>query len=545
MRTTTIVSALCAAASLLPFCTAQVLFEDLKKGPGANWLTYSGDYAAQRHSPLDSINTSNVTSLVPKWTYRVEGARHLETSPLIYDGIMYITNTNEIQALDARTGRRIWSYLDSRSTKDAVNRGAALLGDRVFFVTGDSHLVALDRRTGALLWDKKYAEIKQGYYATLAPLALKDRIIVGVGGGDHGIRGFVAAFSPATGEELWRFWTIPAKGKPGSETWSEFPLQYAGAATWMTGTYDPELNLLYWTTGNPWPDFYGKERRGDNLYTCAVVALDASTGKLKWYFQFTPHDTHDWDAQSMPVLTDIEFQGAKRKLLLHPNRNGFFYVLDRTDGKFLLAKPFIDRLNWATGVDSKGRPIEVPDMDPVPAGKKVCPSVRGASNWMSPSFNPKTGLLYVPTLEQCDIYINTERVPEPAQGFSGGGGKPIPTEPGKFYLRAIDPKTGERRWEYPMTGPATAWAGTVSTTGGLVFFGDDDGHLVALDAATGKHLWHYNMGEKITASPVTFSVDGKQYVSIAATSAIFTFALFEPPAQSQLSTSTSSPVQAR
>jgi alcohol dehydrogenase (cytochrome c) len=515
---------LCATLPL----AAQVRYEDIRKGPAEDWLTYAGDYAGHRYSPLAQINRDNVGSLVPKWAYYVEDAKRLEASPLVFEGIMYVTNSNEVDALDARTGRRIWVYRSEQVERQAVNRGVALLGDRVFFVTSDAHLVALHRITGALLWDTQYADSKKGYHATLAPLALKDRVVVGVSGGDSGMRGFVAAYSAATGEELWRFWTVPSKGEPGSETWGDFALEWGGAATWLSGTFDPQLNLIYWTTGNPWPDFYGGDRRGDNLYSNCVIALDADTGKLKWYFQFTPHDTHDWDAQAWPVLIDMDFQGRKRKVLMHANRNGFFYILDRETGEFLRATPFIDKLDWATGIDAKGRPIEVSNMDPSPSGRKVCPAVRGASNWMSPSYNPGTGLFYVPTLEQCHIYTSSAKEPEPMKHFAGTGGEEIPSEPGQFFLRALDPKTGERKWEYPMTGPATMWAGAVSTAGGLVFFGDDDGHLVALDAATGKHLWHFYMGQRLTASPVTFSVAGKQYVTIAAATTVFTFGLFEP-----------------
>jgi PQQ-dependent dehydrogenase (methanol/ethanol family) len=502
-----------------------VQFDDIRRGPGDNWLTYSGDYAAQRHSPLDQIHRGNVARLAPQWTYHVEQSRRLETTPLVYDGVMYVSNSNQVDALDARTGRRIWRYVDDQSPRQSVNRGVALLGDRVFFTTSDAHLVALDRRTGGVLWHNEYASIDKGFHATLAPLALRDRVIVGVAGGDSGMRGFVAAISAVTGEELWRFWTVPARGEPGSETWSDFPLEYGGGGTWMSGSYDPDLNLVYWTTGNPWPDMIGRIRKGDNLYTCSVLALDADSGKLRWYFQFTPHDTHDWDAQSMPVLADVEVQGRRRKVLMHPNRNGFYYVLDRATGEFLRATPFVDQLNWATGIDAKGRPIEVPGLDPTPAGVRVCPSKRGASNWMSPSYSPQTGLFYVPSLEQCDVYTATPTVPEPMKGMAGGGAERIPSEPGKFYLRALDPKTGMRRWQYAMTGPATAWSGTVSTAGGLVFFGDDDGQLIAVDAENGRQLWHYSTGQWLTASPMTYRVAGRQYVAIAAGTDVFSFAL--------------------
>jgi PQQ-dependent dehydrogenase (methanol/ethanol family) len=522
-----------AAPAILPVAPTGATYDLIRQGEDANWLTYAGDYAAHRHSPLREINSTNVTSLVSAWTYHVEGATHLESTPIVYDGIMYVTNSNELHALDARTGRRIWMYRDEQSKRSDANRGAAILGDSVFFITGDAHLVALNRKTGGALWDREYADTSRGAFATLAPMALKDRVIVGVSGGDTGVRGFVAAFSAATGEELWRFWTVPAKGEPGAETWGELGPEWGGAATWLNGTYDPETNLLYWTTGNPWPDFYGGARHGDNLYSDSLLALDADTGKLKWYFQFTPHDTHDWDAQAWPVLLDSVFEGRPRQLVLHPNRNGFFYVLDRLTGEFLRATPYVDHINWAKGIDAHGRPIENPGMEPSPNGTRVCPSVRGASNWMSPSYNPQTGWLYVPTLEQCDSYTSSAKAPEPMQNFAGTGGEAIPKEPGRFYLRALDPRTGAKRWEYPMTGHGDMWAGTVSTAGGLIFFGDDDGQLVALDAATGKHLWHYSVGQNITASPITFMADGRQYITIVAETDVFTLGLFEPQAGGQ------------
>jgi PQQ-dependent dehydrogenase (methanol/ethanol family) len=503
-------------------------YDLIRQGAGQNWLTYAGDYAARRHSPLTQITSANVASMVSAWVYNVNGATHLEATPLVYDGVMYVTNSNEVHALDARTGRPIWKYKDEQAKRSDVNRGVAILGDRVFFVTSDAHLVALNRKTGGPLWDREYADTGRGAFATLAPMALKDRVIVGVSGGDTGVRGFIAAFSAATGEELWRFWTVPAKDEPAAETWGQLGPEWGGAATWLNGTYDPDLNILYWTTGNPWPDFYGGARRGDNLYSDSIVALDAETGRLKWYFQFTPHDTHDWDAQAWPVLLDSVYEGRPRKLLLHANRNGYFYVLDRVTGQFLRATPYVERLNWAKGIDAKGRPIENPAMEPSPNGTRVCPSVRGASNWMSPSYNPATGLLYVPTLEQCDVYTSSAKTPEPMKNFAGTGGESISKEPGKFYLRALDPRNGDMRWEYPMTGHGDMWAGTVSTAGGVVFFGDDDGQLVAVDAATGRHLWHYYLGQTLTASPITFMADGIQYVTIAAATSVFTFRLFAP-----------------
>jgi alcohol dehydrogenase (cytochrome c) len=507
---------------------AEVRYEDLLRGMGADWPTYAGDYSGQRHSPLRQITVANAGNLAAKWVYRVPRANRLECVPLVHEGVMYVTNSNQVHALDARTGRPIWVYRDEQVKRRDVNRGVGLLGDRVYFVTSDAHLVALDRRTGGLAWSKQYADTAKGYFGTVAPFAVKDKIVVGVAGGDSGMRGFVAAMDARTGNEVWRRYTIPARGEPGSESWQDQTIDWGGGGTWLSGTYDPALNLLYWTTGNPWPDFYGGDRKGDNLYSDSLIALDADTGKMKWYFQFTPHDVWDWDAQAWPVLLDLPWEGRARKLVVHANRNGFFYVLDRTTGEFLRATPYVDKLDWAKGVDAKGRPIVVPEKVPTPAGVVACPSVRGASNWMSPSFSPATGWLYVPTLEQCDIYTASAKKPEPMKGFAGTGAETVPKDPGKFYLRALDPKTGKRVWEYPMTGKGDMWAGTVSTAGGVVFFGDDDGHLVAVDARQGRHLWHFNTGQTLTASPITYEVAGRQYVAIAAGTDVMAFGLFEP-----------------
>ncbi|MBV8819793.1 MAG: PQQ-binding-like beta-propeller repeat protein [Acidobacteriaceae bacterium] len=518
-----LVAAMCGASA----AHAQVTFEDILKGPGANWLTYAGDYQARRNSSLTQITPQNVASLTPKWVYHMPKADGLRTSPIVYDGVMYVTNSNEIRALDARSGRLIWAFKEERAKKQAVNRGAAILGDRVFFVTSDIYLVALDRRTGALLWEKKYGDIEEGMFASAAPLAVKDRLIVGVAGGDTGMRGYITALAAADGHELWKTNTIPSKGEPGSESWGNYR-EYGGGATWLSGTYDAELNTLYWATGNAWPDFYGGDRTGDNLYTCSLLALDADTGKMKWYFQFTPHDTHDWDAQAWPVLLDISFHGKPRKVVVHANRNGFLYVLDRVTGEYLQATRLVEKLDWASGIDAKGRPVLVPDKDPSPGGTRACPGVRGATNWMSPSYNAAIGLLYVVTLEECDVYTSSAKEPEPKKNFAGGGAGPKPSEPGQFFLRAYEPATGQKKWEYPMTGPGESWSGTVSTAGGVVFFGDDDGNLVAVDGRTGNHLWHFYMGEGLTASPISYAVNGKQYVAIASATAIFSFGLFDP-----------------
>jgi alcohol dehydrogenase (cytochrome c) len=517
-RTLLITSLLCVCAS------AQVRYEDIAKGPGENWLTYAGSYQGWRYSPLKKITVENAGSLTPNWVYHVPNAKGLRTSPLVYKGVMYVTNSNSVYAIDARSGRLIWQYLDTRAKGQGVNRGAAILGDRVYFTSNDNYLTALDRQTGVVIFSKNFADASKGISSTSAPLIVKDKVIVGSAGGDSGMRGFVAALSADTGDEIWRTYTVPAKGEPGSETWGGF-VEWGGGATWLSGTFDPETNTLYWTTGNPWPDFAGKPRKGDNLYTCSLVALDLETGKWKWHFQFTPHDTHDWDAQSWPVLIDMEFRGKMRKVVLHANRNGFFYVLDRTTGEFLRATQLIDKVTWASGIDDKGLPITLPGKDPTPEGNWVCPSVKGATNWMGQSYHPGTGLLYVLTLEQCGMFNSSSQEPVPMKNFSGGGAT---EDGGQVILRAIDPKTAKRAWEYPMTGGGRMWTGTVSTAGGVLFSGDDDGHLLALDAKTGKHLWHFNMGELLTASPITYEVDGKQYVAIASATAIFSFGLFEP-----------------
>ena len=507
---------------------AQLAYEQILEGSAENWVTYGGDYASVRHSPLDQITTENVHRLVPKWVRHIPGANRLETTPLVYDGVMYATDSNAVYALDARTGKPIWEYQAKVRGRMAQNRGVAMLGERVYLITSDCRLIALNRITGALHFDVEFADPDKGFWSSLAPMAIKDRIIVGVAGGGTGQRGFLAAIHADSGEELWRTWTVPAEGEPGSETWGGFPSEWGGAPTWTTGSFDPELNLLYWPTGNPWPDFYGGRRPGDNLYSDSVLALDADTGEMKWYFQFTPFDEWDWDANETPVLIDAEYRGRQRKLMLQANRNGFYYVLDRETGQFLHGTPFVENLDWATGLNEEtGRPIEVPGKRPTPSGVRVCPSVRGASNWMSPTYHPETNLFYVVTLEQCDIITSSAKDGVPSTGFRGTGGEGIPSEPGVFYLRALEPVTGKLVWEYEMPGPGVMWGGTVSTAGGVVFTSDDDGSLVALDAKTGEDLWHFQMGHTIFASPITYAVGGKQYITIAVETALFTFGLFD------------------
>jgi alcohol dehydrogenase (cytochrome c) len=496
-----------------------------------DWPTYHGDVSGNRHSALRQINTSNVAELAPRWIFSIPGSRRLEVTPVVIDGVMYVTTANEAYALDARTGREIWHYQRPRTkglvgdAAGGINRGVAVLGDKIFMVTDNAHLLCLHRITGALLWDVEMADYRQHYGATAAPLVVKNLVVSGVSGGDEGVRGFVAAYGAATGKLVWRFWTIPLPGEPLAETWVGRDLEHGCASTWLTGTYDPEADLLYWPTGNPCPDYNGDERKGDNLYSDSVLALKPDTGELRWHYQYTPHDLHDWDAQQTPMLVDAEFRGKPRHLLVQANRNGFFYVLDRITGELLMAKPFVEKLTWASGVGSDGRPQLMPGAEPTPQGVRVCPSVEGATNWMSTAYNPATGLFYVMALEKCNIYTKSPAHWEPGKSFYGGSTRDVPGEAGKKYLRALDLQTGKVVWEYPQIGPANTWGGVLSTAGGLVFFGDDSGAFAAADARTGKPLWHFHTSQTWKASPLTYMAGGKQYVAVAAGSNILAFGL--------------------
>jgi len=498
--------------------------------PGA-WPTYNGNLSGNRYSPLREINTENVAHLAPKWMFPIANSKRLEVTPVVVDGVMFVTAANEVYALDARSGRQIWHYARPLTkgvigdAASAINRGVAVLGDRVFLATDNAHLIALDRITGHLLWDTEIADFGKGYGATSAPLVVNDLVLTGTSGGDEGARGFVAAFSAATGKRVWQFWTMPAPGEPGSETWVGKAIEHGCVTGWLTGTYDPSNGLVYWPTGNPCPDYNGDERKGDNLYSSSVVALEAQTGKLRWYFQFTPHDLHDWDAAETTMLVDAEFRGRQRKLLAQADRNGFFYLLDRETGEFLLGEPFVHKLTWASGIDAKGRPQLVPGAEPSLQGTKVCPSVIGATNWNSTAYNPATGLFYVLALESCALYTKSSAWWEPGKSFYGGGTRRVAGETGEKFLRAIDIQTGRIAWEVPQLATGFGLAGVLTTAGGLVFFGDDSGAFAAVDAKTGKPLWHFHTNESWHSSPMTYAVDGKQYVGVSAGSNIVAFAL--------------------
>ncbi len=507
---------------------AQVTYDDLRKADPKDWLTYQGNYNAQRHSLLKQVHTGNVADLTPAWIYHIPNANRLESVPLVVDGVMYISQPNEVYALDARTGRPIWVYNHEPALQRGPNRGVAVYGNKVYFGTPDAFLVALDARTGNLLWKAKLADAKDGYWAPLAPLAIKDKIIMGIAPGDHGLNGWVDAYSAETGERLWRWHSIPKPGEFGNDTWAGDSWKNGGGDTWLTGSYDPELNITYWGIGNPAPDFDGEVRKGDNLYTESMVALDADTGKLKWYFQYTPHDVHDWDAVEIPVLIDAEFKGRKRKLLVQANRNGFYYILDRVSGEFLHGSPFLKRLNWATGLTKEGRPIRVKEVIPTTQGTRTCPATAGATNWHSPAYSPDTNLFYVTVMEGCGINYKSRDTWRPGgMPYMATGYVEDPEAPWQTYVRALELTTGAIKWEYKQVGSKRYGAGLISTAGGLVFAGDDQGFFTALDARTGKPLWHFNAGQQITASPIAYSVKGKQYLSVAAGSNVVAFALHD------------------
>jgi alcohol dehydrogenase (cytochrome c) len=490
-----------------------------------NWLMYSGDYTGQRFSALKQINTTDARSLVPKWAYQTMAGGKFETTPLVVDGILYATGQDDRAfALDAKSGRPIWQYqralpADIRPCCGRVNRGLAILGEKVFMGTLDSHVIALDARTGNVVWDVTAVDYRKGYSFTLAPLAIKNLVIVGISGGEYGISGFIDAYDANTGERKWRFNTIPGPGEPGNETWEGESWKTGGAPAWITGTFDPATNTTYWTTGNPSPSNRGIGRAGDNLYADSLLALDPDTGKMKWYFQFTKHDEFDYDATQVPVMID---QG-ERHLIAQANRNGFFYLIDRRTGKLLFSNPYA-KVTWSDSKDANGAPVGKKSATPTPEGNPVCPGAAGATNWMSPTFDPQTQLFYVTAREQCDIISTAAQPYEEGHAYYGSAYFPNDdTAPFWGALRAIDPMTGKIKWE--VKHPSPTWSGVLSTAGGLVFSGDAEGNFMALEAATGKILWHFQCGASVYSSPMTYAIEGKQYVAVAAGSALFTFGL--------------------
>lgn len=522
-----------AAVSAAPTSAGGIDFARILNPKPGDWLTYNGNVSGNRYSPLDQINRANAGKLALAWSFSIplwaqffpdtpyyrENMRYygLETVPLVADGVMYATGPNQVFALDAATGQQIWTWSRPRTpglVSDpslGTNRGVAILGDNLYFVTDNAHLLALNRINGRVVWEAVMWDEPQKYGGTVSPLIVKDMVVAGVAGGDWGIRGFVAAYKAATGERVWRHWTVPAEGEPGIETWKGDGYKLGGGSTWLTGSYDPSTDTLFWATGNPWPNSDDRNRGGDNLYTDCVLALDPATGKLKWHYQFTPHDTHDWDATEPNVVVDADFQGRPRKLLLHADRNGFFYVFDRTNGQRLVTRPFIKKLTWASGVGDDGKPIR---QNP---GELSCPD--HATNWNGTAYSPATRLYYIIAIEKCTVNLlpGSWKNPRP------------PDDPGTKYLRALDIETGNIVWEVPQTGPVDGKrvAGILGTAGGLLFHGDPSGYLVAVDERDGKTVWRVPLHATLKTSPMTYSVNGKQYITLAAGSNIMTFALRE------------------
>jgi len=511
-----------------------------------NWVTYSGSAQSQRYSTLTQITPDNVKNLELQWVYQARSLEKFEATALVVDGVLYTVQApNDVMALDAATGRLFWSYSytpapESRPCCGRINRGLAILGDTLFMGTIDAHLVAIDAKNGKPLWNTTVAKAESGYALTHAPLVVKDKVIVGTAGGEYGIRGFIAAYDVRTGKEMWRFHNIPEPGEAGHETWGGDSWKTGGGSVWVTGSYDAATNLTYWGIGNPGPDWNGDSRPGDNLYTDSVVALDADTGKLKWYYQFSPHDEFDYDAVQVPVLADMQWAGKDgvkrpRKVMMWANRNGLFYVLDRTSGEFLLGKPFVE-VNWMNGFDEKGRPMRVTGKVPSAEGTLIYPGNQGGTNWYSPSYSPHTGLFYIPTWANYssiyvkgkdDDYVEGRRYaggfPRSAVPFGRGGQNFRKEEEGYGAVRAVDPATGERKWEFKMNDVTDA--GILTTASDLLFSGGREGYFYALDARTGALLWKATVGGAVASGTMTYSVNGRQYVGVAAGNSLFTFAL--------------------
>ena len=510
-----------------------------------NWLTYNGDYMSQRYSRLDQITPDNVTNLELKWILQNQVFGAWQSNPIIVDGVMYVTERpNSVMAVDASTGRVFWKFRHTPSENARVccganNRGVAVLDDRVFMGTLDARLIALDRINGQPLWNAEVADVNLAYSVTMAPLVVKDKIIVGVGGGEYGIRGYVAAFDAETGEQAWKTYTIPGPGELGHDSWEGDDWEHGGASVWITGSFDPELNLTYWGVGNPGPDWNAGQRPGDNLFSDSVIALDADTGELEWYFQFTPNDGYDYDSVQVPVLADMVWRGEPKKVMMWANRNGYFYVLDRVTGLFLEGKPFVT-VNWSSGLDENGRPIPTPQ----PEGMPTYPGNQGGTNWYPPSYSPRTGLFYFSAWENyATIYRAEESEYVPGQAFLGGGFSvlaPSPDAPtigigrtnpinnwtdevGYASLKAMDPQTGEAVWSYNQYDVSDS--GMLTTATDLLFTGGREGYFHAIDARSGDLIWNVNLGGQIVMAPVTYMVDGIQYVSVISGNGLSTFAL--------------------
>jgi alcohol dehydrogenase (cytochrome c) len=498
------------------------------QGDRGSWTTYGQNYAGWRYSELDRIDTRNVADLRPEWIFQSGVGGKFEATPLVANGLMYVTGASDhAWALDPLTGRSIWHYLHPvprglNICCGQVNRGFGMLGNRLFKLNLDATLVALDARGGNVLWETAVDDFRKGYSGTAAPLVAKNKVIVGLAGAEFGTRGFIDAYDADTGKRAWRFWTVAGKDDPGGKTWAGDSWRHGGGSTWITGTYDPELNLTYWGAGNPGPDLNGDERAGDNLYTCSLVALDADTGRLKWHYQFTPHDVHDWDAVSDPVLVNLAIGGRNVKAVLHANRNGYFYALDRTNGKLLLAKPYT-QVTWANGIGADGRPILLAGNDPSEEGTRACPGMGGGHNWQATAYSPQTGLYYFSSTDGCAVYYKTKQDYIEGQWYQASTASAPPREPPTGSILAVDPVTGERRWRFELVSSPSA--GILATGGGLVFTGDPQGYVFALDARTGRPLWKFQAGGNVIAPPISYERSGKQYIVVAAGGSLLAFAV--------------------
>jgi len=495
-----------------------------------NWLTYWGNYDGTHYSNLNQIAVANVRQLRAAWARQLPGSSVLEATPLVVDGVMYTSGPpGTVVALDAATGQQIWRYQRPQKVRNPheinpFNRGVAMLGSRLFVGTLDAALLALDARTGTLLWEVQIADTMQGFSLTSPPLPIKDKIITGIAGGEFGIRGFIDAYDPATGARLWRFATIPGPGEFGHDSWAGDSWKNGCGGTWLPGSYDPDLDLLYWGVGNPCPLYNGAVRAGDNLFTSSVVALDPATGQRKWHFQFTPHDTHDWDSNQDMILVDRTFRGQQRKLLMHADRNGHFYVLDRTNGKFIAGAPFVAQ-TWASGFDANGRPILTSGSESSAEGTVIAPTIGGGTNFQAPSYSPATGWLYLAFSSGSQRYISQTQPFELGRQYPGGRGAPS-GQTRSAGIKAIDPETGKTMWEFPLT-QGSLTSGVLATAGGIVFAASREGYLFALDARTGTALWRFQTGAAIDASPISYSVAGKQFVAVSAGNVVYSFALPE------------------
>lgn len=493
-----------------------------------DWVTYGHTLTGWRYSGLTQITAANIEHLAPSWVFQTHTVARMESTPLVRDGIMYVTgDSNHSWAIDLKSGKQIWhSFREPPHPLDLccgeVNRGFAISGDRLFKVTIEDTLMALDRLTGKVLWETELGDYLKGYSGTAAPIVVKNLVITGTGGAEFGIRGFVDAYDMETGKRVWRFHTIPYAGETGGETWAASTQHRVGGSTWVTGTYDADLNTLYWGTGNPGPDMNGDVRPGDNLYTCSLLALDPDTGKLKWHYQYTPHDVHDWDAVGDPVLVDLSIAGQKRKAVVQANRNGHYYALDRVTGKLLFAKPYTE-ISWTSGIGADGRPVPIPHQEPSEEGTRVCPGLGGGHNWQATAYSPRTGLHYFSSTDGCQLFYKTEQQFVEGQWYQLSTVDGIPDAANKQSIAAVEAASGKTKWRRELLSRPSG--GILATASDLIFYGDSAGNLVALDAKSGKTAWHFQTGASINAPPITYEFEGKQFIAIAAGGLVMAFQL--------------------